>query len=161
MNEPRPRSPFISPKLVIHRAAHGSGLVAAEPIAAGEILVRYPRELVTEASRYSIQIDAERHLAPSGEAGDLVNHGCAPNCHLDVAGTAAPALVALTPIAAGDELRFNYLTTEWDLAEPFECRCGAAECVGTVRGFRHLSRAERARIAALLSPFLRDRLDEE
>ena len=42
-------------------------------------------------------------------------------------------------IAAGDELRFDYNTTEWELAEPFVCNCGAPTCVGVAMGFAHLS----------------------
>ena len=35
-------------------------------------------------------------------------------------------LTALRPISEGDELTFFYPSTEWAMAEPFECGCGAA-----------------------------------
>jgi hypothetical protein len=52
-------------------------------------------------------------------------------------------LVALRELAAGEELTFDYNATEWDLAEPFRCSCGA--CGGSiVRGFAHLDDRARA-----------------
>jgi hypothetical protein len=48
-------------------------------------------------------------------------------------------IIARRTIAAGDELRFDYNTTEWELAEPFGCNCGAPTCVGVAMGFAHLS----------------------
>jgi hypothetical protein len=48
------------------------------------------------------------------------------------------AVVVLQPIRPGDELRFFYPSTEWEMHEPFACHCRAARCVGTVRGARFL-----------------------
>jgi hypothetical protein len=38
----------------------------------------------------------------------------------------------------GDELTFFYPSTEWTMAQPFECGCGAEECVGQVSGARDM-----------------------
>ena len=53
------------------------------------------------------------------------------------------AVVARRPIAAGDELRFDYNTTEWEMAEPFVCNCRTPRCVGVALGFAHLSPARQ------------------
>ena len=59
-------------------------------------------------------------------------------------------VVSLRPIAKGEVLSFNYLTTEFDMDEPFDCLCGGAHapvaeetatlpaCFGTIQGFRYL-----------------------
>jgi len=47
-------------------------------------------------------------------------------------------LVAIRPIAEGDELTFFYPSTEWAMAEPFECGCGAGECIGRISGAREI-----------------------
>ena len=33
------------------------------------------------------------------------------------------------PLRKGDELSFFYPSTEWDMAQPFDCGCGASEAV--------------------------------
>ncbi|KAI6780299.1 uncharacterized protein J7T54_005401 [Emericellopsis cladophorae] len=34
----------------------------------------------------------------------------------------------------GDELTFFYPSTEWDMAQPFDCLCQSASCRGTITG---------------------------
>ena len=58
-------------------------------------------------------------------------------------------------VSRSEEITFNYLTSEWDMAEAFECRCGAERCLGNIRGFKHLTPAEQAGLEPLLTPFLR------
>ena len=41
-------------------------------------------------------------------------------------------------IPAGEELRFFYPSTEWEMAQPFNCSCGAEKCLGTVDGAKNL-----------------------
>ncbi len=57
------------------------------------------------------------------------NHSCEPN-------TAFSGLdiVALRPIAQGEELTLDYAQLLNDQAEPFQCQCGTPSCRGLVRG---------------------------
>ena len=34
----------------------------------------------------------------------------------------------------GDELTFFYPSTEWNMAQKFECKCGEDACAGTIGG---------------------------
>jgi len=43
--------------------------------------------------------------------------------------------VALRDICAGEELRFDYETTEYQLQATFDCACGSPDCRGTLQGF--------------------------
>jgi SET domain-containing protein len=45
-------------------------------------------------------------------------------------------LHALRDISAGTEMTIDYNAHEDELLHPFECSCGAAKCVETVRGGR-------------------------
>ena len=47
----------------------------------------------------------------------FTNHSCEPNAALDNDG-----LYAIKDIQEGEQIFFNYLTTEWDMAAAFECR---------------------------------------
>ena len=107
---------------------------------------------------YSIQLTADLHLAPEGSPWGFVNHSCDPNLVVDFGRW---RLVARRQIHSGEELTWNYLTTEWELQSPFDCNCGAPSCVRRVRGFRYLTSLERYEIAGLLSPFLRSRVNAE
>jgi hypothetical protein len=79
----------------------------------------------------------------------MVNHSCAPNLWVD---TERQAMLALRPIASGEMLTFFYPQTEWELARPFRCRCGALHCLGRIDGARSLPDAVLGRYR--LSPHI-------
>jgi hypothetical protein len=101
-------------------------------VAKGEVLIPFRAAAVhARPSRMTVQISERQHIELSPAFLELVNHGCAPNVAFDVE---AWALIALAPIAPGDELTFFYPSTEWAMAAPFDCRCGAERCLGRVAG---------------------------
>jgi SET domain-containing protein len=133
----------------------GASVVAAEPIAAGETLLSICGRVQRLASRYTLQVGNDVHVDPVGQCWGFINHSCDPNCRFDFGHW---QLVAIRPIAAGEELGFNYLTTEWDMASPFLCRCGAAGCLGRISGLRHLRPEQVRNLRSLLAPHLRRKL---
>jgi hypothetical protein len=109
--------------------------------------VKYP-------SASSLQLAEAYHYKPSIVLA--LNHACDPNgyfCFDDL------TYRALRDVDSGEELTFHYCTTEYELAVPFDCLCGSTGCLGKVRGFKFLDEEEIQKIAALLSPFLRDKLE--
>lgn len=135
----------------------GRHILAGTAIAAGETVLNIVGVTATTASRYSVQAGPELHVAPPELAEDdpaerywwrFLNHSCAPNARLR-----GLELVALRAIAAGEEITFDYNCTEYDMAEPFVCRCG--HCKGElIRGFKHLSPAEQCRRTAWAADYL-------
>ena len=155
---PLPRAQtWSSPKIALRPGADGIGVFACEAISAGETLLALAHVFVEHPERHTIQLDVHLHQAGTGEIDDFLNHGCVPNAALDFEHL---ELRAARPIAAGEELSFNYLTSEWDMAAPFTCVCGAAGCYGLIRGFRHLNAEQQENLAPLVSPYLRRRLAE-
>jgi D-alanine-D-alanine ligase len=57
------------------------------------------------------------------------NHSCQPNTAYD-----GLNVIAISPIAQGQELTLNYSSFLDDRMEPFECRCGAPDCQGQITG---------------------------
>lgn len=55
-------------------------------------------------------------------------------------------MVAVRPIARGEMLTFNYLTTEWNVIFPFSCLCGEPGCFRTIKGFKNMSKDEQQEI---------------
>lgn len=150
-----------SPLLTRSTGPFGNRLVATQAVAAGEVLIEAMEGVqVPEPGRHTLQVGRNRHLeAPPDSPWRDLNHACEPTARLEAApGTALPRLVARTGIAASQEVTINYLTTEWSLAEPFACHCGATTCVGQVRGARHLTDAQRDTLASEFLPHLQQQL---
>ncbi len=116
------------------------------------------------ATRHTIQIAEDEHLeVPAGTTlvkkierypWQFLNHACRPNTRV-----VGRELIALRRIKAFEELSFDYETTEWQMAEPFMCRC--SECGGrSVSGFRFLNREQRVERLKSLAPHLVARLDD-
>ena len=146
-----------TPKIALRPGADGLGVFACEAISAGEILLALAHVFVDRPARHTIQLEARKHQAGTGEIDDFLNHSCDPNSALDFERL---ELVAIKPIAPGEELTFNYLTSEWDMAAPFACMCGAAGCHGLTGGFGHLNPAQQEALAPWTSSYLRRRLAE-
>jgi uncharacterized membrane protein YeiB len=132
-----------SPRVEVIRTAGAASLHAVHPFARGEVVVPLEGHPVPRPTRFTIQVGTDAHLEPMSERASpwgLMNHSCDPNLAIDVS---RRLIVARRPIAAGEELCFDYHTTEWELHEPFICRCTGPHCVGLVRGFAHLPPARQ------------------
>lgn len=138
----------------------GRRLVAVRPIPKGtRIFTLVGRERKTP-TRYSVQVGRGLHLDPDITTDELelvrrcfwryMDHACEPTTAFR-----DRQAIALRDIAEGEPVTFNYNTTEYEMASPFDCSCGSPRCVGLVRGARHLTAAQRARLAQPLADYLR------
>lgn len=115
-----------------HKALHSS--IARQE---GDILCSFSSsKVLSHPTRFTLQLDEQRHILLYPEYLWYVNHSCAPNIFFD---TDNRQIVCLRSITPGEELRFFYPSTEWCMAEPFQCLCGSPECLGTIRGAEALS----------------------
>jgi hypothetical protein len=134
-------------------------LVAVRRIAAGARLFRIEGETTHRPTRYSVQIGENLHIEPKNGHSDektldghfwrFLNHSCDPNTRIQ-----SQEVIALRDIEPGADVTFNYNTTEYDMAEPFGCHCGSPGCLGTIKGFKHLTPKERERLRRSLAPHL-------
>ena len=163
---PQTPEPAAGPSVAVARVGGEFKLLAIRPFAAGEAIFEAEGDLTRTPTRHSIQVGEDRHLdllRPRSleelldrYAWRYLNHSCEPN-----GAFRGLTLVALRAIAAGEELTFHYATTEYDMAEPFACRCGSPRCLGRIQGFKHLTPAQRRRLAPLLADHLHRLLDQE
>ena len=131
------------------RAGIGGGLFAARPIRKDEIIASFDGEI----HRWSLSTReipntppdfARDHCVQIGEgvsrdAGGiarLANHSCDPNVFFD---TTKMEVVCMKQIQPGEELRFFYPSTEWEMDQPFVCNCGSSNCLQLINGAAHLS----------------------
>jgi hypothetical protein len=134
----------------------GELIRAVKPIRAGEVIFYLSGEILDHPTKYTIQLDEHRHVVTANGLWKSMNHACEPNVRIDVN---TREMIAIHDLRPGDELTFNYNTTEWDMASPFACGCGAPTCAGTIRGFKHLSPTQRAVLRPYLSPFIASRFE--
>jgi hypothetical protein len=119
-------------------AIEGLGLFVAEPIAAGDVVIRLGGRVIDGVALAALQppyssvvLDEGVHLLiDPAHPVRYGNHGCDPNLwHLD-----AVTVAARRDIAAGEELTIDYAThtgmEDWSMA----CLCGRPNCRGRVTG---------------------------
>jgi len=147
----------------------GKGLFADRPFAQGDLLVVWGgriisggqlAELPAEKRHWMIQIDEDLfQLTDPSDIGpaDHVNHSCDPNAGI----LGHIALVALHPIAAGEEICFDYAMTDSTRYCEFECWCGAPNCRGWVRADDWRRAELRRRYGRHFSPYLLRRMEAE
>lgn len=138
--------------VVTRRGQHG--VAALVDLRQGDLILTIDGPIVGQPSRYSVQIARDQHVEVGadrdGTTWRFLNHACHPNAVLR-----GRELRARLAIRRGDEVTFDYTTTEFDMASPFACACGAADCLGWVRGFAHLTPAQQQQRAPDLADYLR------
>ena len=149
------RSEFVG----VARANGAYRLVAVRQIAAGTSLFRIEGEKTHRPTRYSLQIGENLHIElGSGHSDEEIfdryywrftNHSCEPNTFIR-----SQEVIASHEIEPWADVTFNYNTTEYDMAEPFDCHCGTPGCLGKIKGFRHLTSDQRERLQPLLASHL-------
>jgi uncharacterized protein len=142
-----PAEVWVDGRVVVEASPiHGQGWIAAETIAAGEIVVRLGGRLVSSATLDellaaagvdpgagyvdTVLVAEDLHLVlPPGTTAHYGNHSCDPNLGFD-----GPYVIrARRDILAGEELTVDYATCSGP-GLVLDCRCGASACRGTVVG---------------------------
>jgi hypothetical protein len=129
------------------------GIFAKEAISQDSIIFRLKGSISKAPTKYTIQLGNNQHLSfpairkPQDELDycwQYLNHCCEPNGYMN---TTERTFRALRDIAAGEEITFNYLTTESEMAVPFNCICGSPDCFGLIQGRNFLTPAQANRLA--------------
>lgn len=138
---------------------HGRGVYAVGPIAAGERIVEYKGERISdeEADRrhpadpkephhtfyFSLEGGGVIDARFGGNSARWINHSCAPNCRAVLEEDPRDRrrdrvlIETLRPIRAGEELTYDYGISLEERHTPrlkriWACRCGAPACTGTM-----------------------------
>jgi len=144
--------PRLAANLLVGPCDVGRGIFATRAFQPGELILhlagpRFDRSdpiHLTEAGANLLQT-GQRSYIMLQSPGVFANHSCDPNAGIQ----ANRRLVAIRPIAAGDEIRYDYSTTMDEDFWTMACRCGAAGCRGVVTDFRLLPAAVKERYLAL------------
>lgn len=154
MNTRKSAEPRPNPWFRLRRSRiQGTGAFATVDIPKGTRIIEYVGEHITNAEadrRYPDDDKSARHhtflftlnqrtvidAAHHGNDARFINHSCDPNCDA-VIENGHIWIYAIKPIPKGAELAYDYQFehepeyTEEDLAF-YRCRCGSANCRGTI-----------------------------
>jgi len=149
----------------IKKSNSGNGLFTKKLIKKGSIVFHFDGKIGDDAhtNPESLQIDDDKFLESATKFHDFLNHSCEPNCYI---GWENLNLIALRDIQIGEELSFNYNTSEYDLinsATPssFKCKCNSKDCISEIKGFKYLTIEQKNKIQKFISPFLKNRFGQE
>lgn len=150
---------YIPPHLkLVDFLSKGRGVIANEPLQKGEVVCELffdsirPREIAVNA----VQKWEDDFLSNNLKTiDDYFNHSCEPTTRIN---WSRYTFDALRDIREGEEITWNYLSTEYDLlldGADFDCRCKSQNCVGRIKGFRYLNHQQKQELFPYLSTFLR------
>jgi hypothetical protein len=163
---PHSPSSYLSDKCEV-RAALGDqkGVYAVEAIPSGDVVavfggVLYLGERIADVpgdvAHLGLQIEEDIYLVPT-EAGPAhrLNHSCDPNCGFD----GQVVVVTMRPVAAGEQLFFDYAMCDGTPYDEFTCRCGSERCRGEITGDDWRLPELHRRYEGYFSPYLRRRIE--
>ncbi|MBC7531113.1 MAG: SET domain-containing protein, partial [Oligoflexus sp.] len=110
------KSVDLPPGLLVVNKNQELGVYATQSFLTGDRVVTFEAIFVEKATKYTIQVDERRHLLTEGNIGAFLNHSCYPNARF-MAETWE--MVTVKPIKIDEEVTFNYLSSEWEMASPF------------------------------------------
>jgi uncharacterized protein len=130
-----------APLVAVIEGALGKGVHALREFRAGGTILTFDGPELShdevlglgEAQAYTIQIGPDRYI-DTLFPGRFTNHSCDPNAGI----WQDRYLVAIRPIAVGEQIQFDYSTTMSENHWTMQCRCGSAKCRGLIRDFHLL-----------------------
>lgn len=130
-------------------------LVAKENIDKHTIIFLYEGTATTQRTRTSIQVAEDKHIEP-GDFGAFANHSCNPNTQIvanydEDNNVAEVLMLSIQPIAKGEEITFDYATTETEVTADLQnktCLCGSKNCRGKITGFYSLTSQQKMDLLA-------------
>jgi hypothetical protein len=159
------RRSYLTPRARLGPSAlGGQGLLAVAPIPRHQLVAIWGNCIMTTAEMWAlpaalqdfpVQVWYDMFVGPTSlqevEAVDYMNHSCAPNCGV----RGSVVVVARRDVVAGEELTFDYGTTDTDRWS-LDCGCGAATCRGRMTGDDWRDPAFQQRNAGYLSLYIEE-----
>ena len=140
---------------------------AKETILLDSFIANLEGQLLHHPTPYTVQVGVGQHVDPVGPL-KRTNHSCEPNAklifpslHKNGSIQGGFYLVATRDIEKGEDIAFDYTTTEYEMSQGFRCLCGARCCLGEVKGFKFLTEEQKKKRKNDLSPVIRELYDNE
>lgn len=119
----------------------GNGVFAAQNFKEDDFIGFFEGKKVDNRTNMSLQFAPDFHVEPyQNTPFRNLNHSCDANTFF-----ISRNLYAYKRIVKGQEITIDYNCLEFELAAPFQCKCGTEACMGTIKGYKFLSEDERER----------------
>jgi hypothetical protein len=130
-----------APLVAVRDGALGKGVYALKTFRPGERILMFegpeltPEEVLDlgEARSYALQVAPDRYIDPMSPGRYLI-HSCDPNAGI----WQDRYLIAIRPIAEGDQIQFDHSTATGRNYRTMQCRCGSAKCRRVIGDFHRL-----------------------
>ncbi|KAK7184019.1 hypothetical protein DPSP01_010474 [Paraphaeosphaeria sporulosa] len=136
---------WVKPDLTrLLRVEHLEGDFAARSVSlvdlpAGATFARISNPTPAKCAYTSVQASRDLHIELNCDLV-YINHSCRPTLVFDMQRWEVRVNPDLKEgLKAGDELTFFYPSTEFDMSQPFDCRCKEKNCRGTISGAKDMS----------------------
>jgi len=125
-------------------------LTATEDIPEETVIFIYSDTYTNLRTRTSIQVGKDKHIE-AGDYASYTNHSCEPNSKIASKtdceqNSATVKLITIKPVKKGEELSFDYASTESVLTKKLQgtaCLCNSDKCRKTVKSFSELTHKEQ------------------
>ena len=125
-------------RIEVKKSIFGKGLFANCDINAGTILTKVTGPIITfqdtlqlgDRESHSMQVDIDKYIL-CDPPFLFSNHSCVPNCGIDN----SLNLFALSKIARGEELLWDYSTSMYERHWTMKCNCGSPACRKIIKDF--------------------------
>jgi hypothetical protein len=137
-------------------ASRSVSLVTLPP---GALFARITNPTPASCAYSSVQASRDLHIELNCDLV-YINHSCRPTLVFDMARWEIRVNSELdSGLKSGDELTFFYPSTEWDMAQPFDCHCRQVECRGRISGAKDMTESVLRKY--WLNPHIEDLLMEK
>ncbi|MFK0729621.1 MAG: SET domain-containing methyltransferase [Gloeotrichia echinulata IR180] len=141
--------------ITIQETAKGRGVFATKKFTPGEtVVVGIPVAEVPERTVYSFQMDFNFHINLN-EPAVVINHSCDPNTGVRNNQFGGYDFVALGDIEPGEEISWDYETTEYESIAVCRCLCGSPSCREKTLGFKFREQLLRDRYGEYIGNYLK------
>jgi len=126
----------------------GRKAIAAKDLKTGMVINEFSQPLFRQPTMHTVCLTNGVHVPPTFGA-EFISHACGPDTNISMVvqpDARSVKVVVTKDTKCGDDLYFNYNTTEWTMSCPFQCTCHVCMNEGKsrlVRGFAFLSNDEQ------------------
>lgn len=129
----------------------GYGVVAKKAFDEGQKITEFRGTYVLAPEEHTLQVGEEMHLRVENEA-KFINHSSKPNARV-VYHKGNPLLVAIRAIQEGEEVTFDFNTTEWEITQPIVEEVDGKK--KNIAGFKHLDSDTQASLLPHVAPHIK------
>lgn len=129
-------------ELVSSKESFKSYTVSKVSLPAGSLFARITGITQAPSKTYgTVQAGLNLHIELNSNLL-YIDHSCDPCLEFDMTRYEV-RVVKNRPLRKGDKLSFFYPSSEWSMAQPFDCHCGAGNsvCLGRIEGAERMDEA--------------------